>query len=86
VITADDIVEQLTREIAARAKMEPDEIKPHAHFVRDLGLNSLDMLTVLAFAEKAFAVRFPDDKLPELATLAKLTEAVRVYQQKVVER
>ena len=83
---ANDIVEQLRREIAARAKLEPDEIMPDAHFIVDLGLSSLDMLSVLAFAEKTFAARFPDNRLPELTTLEKVAEAVCAHQRKVAGR
>jgi len=83
---SESIVEQLTREIAERAKIRPDEVEPDAHFVLDLGLSSLDMLSVLAFAEKSFAVSFPDEELMDLTTLEKLTAAVRVHQRNLAER
>ena len=75
-----DIAGKLTAEIATRAKLEPARIKPDAHFVVDLGLSSLDMLAVLAFAEKNFSARFPDEILAELTTLEKAVDAVREYQ------
>ena len=75
-----DIADRLTAEIAKRAKLAPEQIRPDAHFVVDLGLSSLDMLGVLAFAEKTFAARFPDEILAELTTLDKAVEAVRTYQ------
>ena len=76
----DDIVEQLTREIAARSRLQPHEIDPDAHFLRDLGMSSLDLLSVLAFAEKTFATRFPDERLSELTTLNQVRDAVRTFQ------
>ena len=79
-MNGNDIASRLTAEIASRAKLEPEEVKPDAHFVVDLGLSSLDMLAVLAFAEKNFAARFPDDVLAELTTLEKAVDAVREYQ------
>lgn len=82
---SDDIACRLTTEIAARAKLEPEQIKPDAHFVVDLGLSSLDMLAVLAFAEKNFSARFPDEILAELTTLDKAIAAVREYQCKQAE-
>ena len=75
-----DIATLLTAEIATRAKLAPEQVKPDAHFVADLGLSSLDMLAVLAFAEKNFAARFPDEVLAELTTLEKAVDAVREYQ------
>jgi len=81
----DDIAALLTREIALRARMEPEEIKPDAHFVLELGLSSLDMLNVLAFTEKSFSVQFPDEKLGDLTTLNKVVEAIATYQQQAAE-
>ena len=85
---SNDIADRLTAEIAERAKLEPERIRPDAHFVVDLGLSSLDMLGVLAFAEKTFGARFPDEILAELTTLDKAVEAVRTYQcqQKEMEQ
>ena len=80
-----DIAKRLIAEIATRAKLEPEKIKPDAHFVADLGLSSLDMLAVLAFAEKNFAARFPDEILAELTTLEKAVAAVRAYQSRQPE-
>lgn len=77
----DDIAALLTREIALRAHMEPEEIKPDAHFVLELGLSSLDMLNVLAFTEKSFSVRFPDETLGDLTTLNKVIKAIARHQQ-----
>jgi acyl carrier protein len=76
----DEIVEQLRREVASRAKVAPEKIDGHAHFLIDLGLSSLDLLSVLAFAEKTFSVRLPDEKLSELSTLENVAEAVRVHR------
>lgn len=78
--STNDIAEQLTQAIAARARLEPEQIDPDAHFILDLGMSSLDLLSVLAFAEKSFGTRFPDEFLAELTTLNKVIEAVHVYQ------
>ena len=70
----------LRHEIAVRARREPDEIMPDAHFIQDLGLSSLDLLSMLAFAEKTFSTRFPDAQLPQLTTLDKVADAVCHHQ------
>lgn len=75
----DHIIERLTREAAVLARLELHEVDPDAHFVRDLGLSSFDLLSLLAFAEKTFATRFPDEQLSELTTLNRVKEAVRIY-------
>jgi acyl carrier protein len=67
-------------EIAARLRLRPEEIEPDAHFIMDLGMSSLDVLCVLAFAEKSFSTRIPDDVLSGLTTLNKVVEAVQSHQ------
>ena len=76
----ESLAEQLTREIATRARLEPEQVEPDAHFIADMGMSSLDLLSVLAFTEKTFATRFPDERLRELNTLNKVIEAIRTYQ------
>jgi acyl carrier protein len=44
--------------------------------VRELGLDSLAALRLLAAVEKRFDVRFPDDKLSEFRTLRQLREFI----------
>ena len=78
--STNDIIERLTKEIAERARVEPADVKSDAHFVRDLGLSSLDLLNVLAYAEKSFSARFPDELIGELTSLDKVIEAVHAHQ------
>lgn len=86
--STNDITEQLVQEIATRARLKPNQVEPDTHFISDMGMSSLDVLTVLAFAEKSFATRFPDEVMPKLTTLNKVVEAVRTYQreQTLVEK
>lgn len=81
----DDIAEQLRQEIATRARLELDQVKPDAHFILDMGMSSLDLLSVLAFAEKSFATRFPDEIIADLTTLNKVDAAVHEYQKQQSE-
>ncbi|MDH3440421.1 MAG: acyl carrier protein [Gammaproteobacteria bacterium] len=76
-----DVIDQLRQEIATRVRVEAGEIDPDAHFLYDLGMSSLDLLALLAFAEKSFATRFPDECLSELTTLSKISDAIHGYQQ-----
>jgi acyl carrier protein len=44
--------------------------------VRELGLDSLAALRLLAAVEKRFGVRFPDERLAEFRTLRRLLEVI----------
>lgn len=78
--STNDIIEHVRREIAARARVEPAEVKPDAHLMRDLGMSSLDLLNVLAEAEKSFSARFPDELIGELTSLQRIIDAVHAHQ------
>ena len=45
----------------------------------DLGLSSLDLLSVLAFVEQTCGARFPDALLPTLVTLEAIDRAVSAH-------
>jgi acyl carrier protein len=71
-----DVVRELTVEIAARARLLPPAVGVDMHLIGELGLSSLDVLSVLAFAEKRFGVLFPDDEVPSLSTVRKIEAAI----------
>lgn len=72
-----EFAEDLTREIARRARIEPHEVRPDAHFVIDMGMSSLDLLNVLAYVENRYGIRFPDEQISEMTTLNKVLDALR---------
>lgn len=77
----DGFLEGLRKEIAARARIDVAEVKPDADLVMDLGLSSLDLLSVLAFAEQRLDARFPDEMLGKLTTVAKIEEAMHQFRR-----
>ena len=74
-----DLRPRVIAEIAMHARVDPALVTPDAHLIMDLGLSSLDLLTVLAFAEEHFGARFPDEQLGTLTTLTKIEEAVQTF-------
>jgi acyl carrier protein len=53
-----------------------------ADLVRELGLDSLAALRLLAAVEKRFAVRFPDERLAEFRTLRQLLDFIEQHEPK----
>jgi acyl carrier protein len=78
--TSDNVIEQLTSEVARLARLDPGKVDPKAHFIIDFGMSSLDVLCVLAFAETTFTTKFSNEHLGELTTLNNVIEAVRNSQ------
>lgn len=55
--------------IAEILEIEPSRITPATHFMRDLQMDSLMSLELLAMLEKHYGIRIPEEALPQLATL-----------------
>ena len=63
-------VEQDVRELVAEIlEGEPQEIGIDAHFVKDLGMDSMMALELLAAIEKKYRVVIPEDALPKFTNL-----------------
>jgi acyl carrier protein len=78
----DDIkqtVAQLINEIGADVGVDESKITDDAHFIKDIGLDSMALLEVLATLEKKFGVSIPETEFPNLITINKCTETVQKY-------
>ncbi len=63
-------VEQDIRELVAEIlESEPQEIGIDAHFVKDLGMDSMMALELLAAIEKKYRIVIPEDALPKFTGL-----------------
>ena len=73
-------VEKDIRELVAQIlEIEPSEVKNSSHFVKDLGMDSMMALEILASLEKKFKIRIPEDELPKITTLNKAIELTKKY-------
>ena len=72
-------VERDIRElIAVILEIEPGELNPQASFVKDLGMDSMMALEVLATIEKKYRIIIPEDNLPKFTNL---NETVNIVTQ-----
>ena len=62
----EDDIRNLVAEIL---ETEPTEIKFDAHFVKDLGMDSMMALEVLAGIEKKYRIVVPEEALPKFTSL-----------------
>ena len=71
-------IEQDIREIVAEIlEIDPSEIESNAQFVKDLGMDSMMALEILASIEKKYHIAIPEDMLPKFTDLS---ETVRIVQ------
>ena len=63
-------VEQDIRNLVAEIlETKPDKISISANFVKDLGMDSMMALEVLASIEKKYRIVIPEEMLPKFTTL-----------------
>ena len=81
--TANRNVEEDVRNLVAEIlETEPAEISPEAHFVKDLGMDSMMALEILASIEKKYRIIIPEDALPKFTSLNKTVSIVKDILEK----
>jgi len=66
----DDVAGTIRALVAEILEMEDSEIKDGAHFVKDLGMDSMMALEILASIEKKFRIVIPEEMLPKFVNLS----------------
>ena len=71
-------VEKDIRELVAEIlETDPEKIDPSAHFVKDLGMDSMMALEILASIEKKYRIIIPEETLPKFVDLNKTVGIVK---------
>ena len=60
--------------------VEEDSIKSEAHFVNDLGADSLDTVELIMEFEEEFGIEIPDDDAEKITTVASAVEYIEKHQ------
>jgi acyl carrier protein len=72
-------VKDLITEIAEDMEVDAAKITDDAHLIKDMGLDSMALLEVLATMEKKFGVSIPESEFPNLTTINKCAATVEKY-------
>ena len=71
-------IEQEIRELVAEVlEVDPSEIEGKAKFVKDLGMDSMMALEILASIEKKYRIAIPEDMLPKFTDLDETVSIVK---------
>ena len=71
--------EEIRKLVAGIVELEPEKIDLDAHLVKDLGMDSMMALEILAAIEKRYKIRIPESDLPKITSLNKAIEVARKY-------
>lgn len=77
-----DIQERVKKIIIEQLNVEEDQVTPSAHFVEDLGADSLDNVEMVMAFETEFELEIPDEDTEKITNMQ---EAVAYIQQRKVE-
>lgn len=78
-MTKSELIKLIKQEVANRFERPPETISDDAHFIKDLGADSLDMTEILVAVEDKLGVRIDDDRIERLATAAEVAEFLESY-------
>jgi acyl carrier protein len=60
--------------------VEEDSINSEAHFVNDLGADSLDTVELIMEFEEEFGIEIPDDDAEKITTVGSAVEYIEKHQ------
>ena len=65
-----DIFEKLKAIAVNQIGIDEDKVKPESDIIKDLGLDSLDIVDMLMYVEEEFGVSIDDGDVAEMKTVA----------------
>ena len=78
-----DVAERVRKVTARLLKVNLDDVKPQAHFVRDLGAESIQSLELVAAFEEEFDIEMDQDDALAVQTV---TDAVTFIEKVIAEQ
>ena len=71
-----DIFEKLKAIAVNQIGIDEDKVKPESDIIKDLGLDSLDIVDMLMYVEEEFGVSIDDGYVAEMKTVADVVKFI----------
>jgi acyl carrier protein len=75
--------EKIKAIIAEQLGVKPEEVKPEASFIDDLGADSLDTVELVMALEEEFGIEIPDEEAEKLVTVG---DALKYIETKATQK
>jgi acyl carrier protein len=75
-VSRDEIEKELKTLLCNIVELEPEDIKPNAHFFQDLGIDSIKAIEITVAIEKKFKVSIREEDVEKITTLAKAVDII----------
>ncbi|MBO4707090.1 MAG: acyl carrier protein [Elusimicrobiaceae bacterium] len=74
---AKSVEERVKNIIVEQLRVEPEQVKPEAQFVNDLGADSLDTVELIMALEEEFGVEIPDEQAEKIKTVGEAIDHIK---------
>ena len=74
-----DIFEKLKAIAVNQIGIDEDKVKPESDIIKDLGLDSLDIVDMLMYVEEEFGVSIDDGDVAEMKTVADVVKLSLIH-------
>ena len=75
-MTKESVFEQIQEILAEMTDMEKEEIKPESKMIYDIGLSSVELLSLLSTFEEKFSLRIPEKAIRSFVTVQDIADYV----------
>ena len=79
---AKNVEERVKNIIVEQLGVEPEQVKPEAQFVNDLGADSLDTVELIMALEEEFDIEIPDEQAEKIKTVGEALEHIKAKANK----
>jgi len=70
------LFDEVKEVIVEQLNVSPDEVKPEAKFVEDLGADSLDVVEMIMALEEKFEIEIPDSEAEKIQTVQDVVDYI----------
>lgn len=74
---AKSVEERVKNIIVEQLRVEPEQVKPEAQFVNDLGADSLDTVELIMALEEEFDIEIPDEQAEKIKTVGEAIDHIK---------
>jgi len=74
------LFDEVKEVIVEQLNVSPDEVKPEAKFVEDLGADSLDVVEMIMALEEKFEIEIPDSEAEKIQTVQDVVNYIEQHK------
>lgn len=79
---AENVEERVKKIIIEQIGVDGSEVKREAHFVNDLGADSLDTVELVMALEEEFDMEIPDEQAEKIQTVGQAVDYIAIHAKK----